>query len=275
MTQLPIYYINLDARPDRRKFMEGQFARLGLVATRIRAIAPVELTPTQRNTYCNPSRRWSMTENQYCCNLSHAKAWQSLLASDQPRALFLEDDAILSASLPRFLEAVAANDLTNDVLRLEVWPEEHKRYCPVEQQVLPDIGLRRSLTRDAGAAGYILTRDAAARLLAHGGLNTILVDSFLFNPFSTPGRQLDVRYTDPALCIQLALVGEVRAEAVGDAGTGYLDHKRERGRYPLAKLARQAENWLRYDIPRAIILLGLWLRGKRWDPAARVAFKPD
>ncbi|WP_425430654.1 glycosyltransferase family 25 protein [Devosia naphthalenivorans] len=35
---LPIYYINLASRPDRREYMDGQLAKLGLRGQRIEAV---------------------------------------------------------------------------------------------------------------------------------------------------------------------------------------------------------------------------------------------
>jgi hypothetical protein len=62
MQQVPVYYINLGARPDRRAFIEDQLAVLGLTGERIEAVSRADLTPEQKQAYCNPRRRWSMTE---------------------------------------------------------------------------------------------------------------------------------------------------------------------------------------------------------------------
>lgn len=53
--QLPVFYINLDSRPDRRQFMEEQFARLSVQVERVsaRTIADV---PTELPGMTIPAR---------------------------------------------------------------------------------------------------------------------------------------------------------------------------------------------------------------------------
>ena len=44
---IPLYYVNLASRPDRREFMDAQFARVGLAATRIEAVTPAATSITR------------------------------------------------------------------------------------------------------------------------------------------------------------------------------------------------------------------------------------
>jgi glycosyl transferase family 25 len=270
---MQITYINLADRTDRRGFMEKQFAALGLVATRLEAMTRADVSEGQRDRYCNPARRWSMTDGQFACNLSHIKAWRALLDSDAPRALILEDDARLSASLPRFLAAIDAQNITVPLIRIESWPTEARRYRAADVNVLPDITLRRCLEQDAGAAGYIVTRQAAARLIAAPELNTMLIDGFLYNPHGPVGRRIEVRQTDPALCIQLWREKSALPEAGGSLGAGLREHKRERKRHPLTKFTRQAEGWLTYDARRVAARIAQ--AGWRDVTEEIIGFRPD
>ena len=45
---MDIYYINLARRTDRRDFMEAQFQKLGLAATRIEAVTPADISEELR-----------------------------------------------------------------------------------------------------------------------------------------------------------------------------------------------------------------------------------
>src|SRR5207249_2273941 len=99
---LPVFYINVASRLDRRRFMEAQFASLGLSAERIEAATPSEISEPDRRAWCDPSRATWMTEGEFACNLSHLRAWALILERGLTHALILEDDAVLSASLPRF-----------------------------------------------------------------------------------------------------------------------------------------------------------------------------
>src|SRR3569833_23496 len=102
---MDIYYINLDGRPDRRAFMEEQFARLGLKATRVRAITPTELTREQLDRHCNPSRGPWLEPGALCCSLSHLEVVRRVAGGSGSPALVLEDDVVISRTLPAFLDA--------------------------------------------------------------------------------------------------------------------------------------------------------------------------
>ncbi len=249
LRQLPIFYINLTSRPDRRAFMERQFGNLGLQAERIKAFTPAQIGAADRRLYCNPDRRRWMTVLEFACNMSHAAAWRRLLASGAGHGLILEDDALLSRSLPRLLEAVEAGTQSPPVIRIETLGGEARRMGPVERHILPDVGLRRCYTRDAGAGGYILTRQAAEFLLRRPEMKVHLVDAVLFNPFSPLAASLDVRYCDPALSIQMSCIGDEGAEAVSDLDAGRDQRRRESSRRPLLKWANKVASWIDYDAP--------------------------
>ena len=250
--QVPIFYINLARRPDRRAFMEDQFNRLGLTAERVEAVTPDDLPHSDRIKYCNPDRRRWMTETEFACNLSHAMAWRRFLDDGSEHALILEDDATLSRSLPSFLGTVrdAAPDIP--VIRIETLGGEARRLGPVEQQIMPHIALRRCFTRDAGAGGYLLTRAAAALLIGRTEMKTELVDAVLFNPFTPLAKILEVRYCDPALSIQKSCTGDKGAGAASDLARSRLEKRREQSRRPIRKWAAKIESWITYDARVAI-----------------------
>lgn len=202
---MQIYYINLARRADRRTFMEDQFSRLGLAATRIEAVTPDELSAEDLDRWCNPARgRWH-TPPELCCSLSHLKATRTLQASEHPYALVLEDDAVLSASLPRFLLAYDAESPPYDLVRIETSLERLR----LKRGAGPDIGgvaICSSYSPTAGAAGYVVSRRAAG--LASAGREMWLKppDQVFFNPYEPLPRRLVVRQTDPGLCIQTYLL---------------------------------------------------------------------
>lgn len=53
--QIPACYINLASRVDRRQFMEEQFARLGIVAERVDAVTPLEVSDARMTTHQHPA----------------------------------------------------------------------------------------------------------------------------------------------------------------------------------------------------------------------------
>jgi GR25 family glycosyltransferase involved in LPS biosynthesis len=248
---IPIFYINMTTRLDRRKLMEAQFERLGISAERIEAATPLEITAQDRDAYCNRKRTNWMAEAEFACNLSHMRVWATFVNRGLERALILEDDAILSASLPRFLEAMEAPGLDLPLVRLETINLE-TRVLPPDYQVLPDIALRPAITRDSGACGYILSRDAARQLLERPEMKTTLVDGVLFNPFIAIARGLDVHYADPALAIQLDRFEKTQSQlSHSDLKQWRVDRYHQWSKRPLLKLMLKIKSWIDYDLQLA------------------------
>jgi hypothetical protein len=90
-----IYYINLDRSTDRRACIEGDMTSLGWTAQRIPAISPTNLHKVVRVTLADTvgHDRWVAQS----VIASHLVAYEALVASGDPWALILEDDADLRA----------------------------------------------------------------------------------------------------------------------------------------------------------------------------------
>lgn len=213
---LPIYFINLESRADRRRFMERQFSSLGLQAIRLEATRSQDIPADLVARYCDSPYGRPMTPATLACNFSHVRTWRQFLASDAAAAVVFEDDALLSNSLPAFLDAWQP-DPAVDIVRLETIGEARSRVrmLPADSHVA-DIELCRTLIRDVGCAGYIISRRCAARLVESPKMMTELADAVLFDPFSRPGSRLAVRQTVPALCIQLCWTDGSAEEARTD-----------------------------------------------------------
>lgn len=197
---LSIYYINLASRPDRRAFMEGQLAALGLSGTRIEAATPADLTPEEISLYCDGNRPRYLRQRELACTKSHERAWQAMIEAGDTRALVLEDDAELSALLPAFLAEIDRHDV--DIVRLEATGPTIRVFPPVATSG-DGIELRPFRSTPVGAAGYILSGKAARHLLGHPAFRLLQTDLVLYNPFDEPGASLTRLQTLPGLCQQL------------------------------------------------------------------------
>jgi glycosyl transferase family 25 len=270
---LDVYCINMASRPDRWQWMESQFRQLGLEATRIEAIVPTDLSAEERDLYCNPMRIWSIVAPLYCAGLSHRRVWERVAEGPANWALVLEDDAILSRSLPTFLKDIDESDARFSLIRIEQFEQRPRHFGPIETTLPSGIALRRARFRDAGSAGYVLSKRTAPRLLAEPSFYREQIDAFLFNPHSRFGRRLDVVYTDPALCIQLEIAGSQRPERKTDISQSYAAHRRQKKANPLHRVARQLVRWIGYDRRRALSRVAEWWRGDNENLVIR--FKPD
>ena len=200
-SRIPIYYINLETRQDRRRFMEEQFAALGLEAQRIEAVTPPEI-PAELARFTSPARyRW-LTRGELACSLSHLKAMEALLAGPASHALILEDDAVLSGYLPRFLDAFTAAPPPFDIVRVETY-DDWLRIHPKVDRTVGEVALRRVFTPPGGTAGYLIARQGAEKVLSGPDVFQGQIDMALFNPFSRLARRVSIRHADPGLCIQI------------------------------------------------------------------------
>lgn len=202
---MQIYYINLDRSSERRVFMEGQFGRLGLSATRIEATAEASLTKEQLARHCDPRHGAWVMPRELCCTLSHIRTLEIFLASTARYALILEDDALLSRSLPRFLSAYESENERFDFCRIETSLEPVRRIDGRDPDIA-GVAISRVFSQSAGTAAYVVSRRAAERLAASPLLLVKPLDNVLGDPYNPVFRGLTVRHADPGLAIQTRLL---------------------------------------------------------------------
>lgn len=183
-----VHYINLDSRPDRDEYMRAQFERLGLSASRLRAITPLELDAA-------PIGPHGLRPADRACIASHKAAWTAFLATGKPFGLVFEDDAVLSPRLPAFLAALDMGDL--DLLRIEV--AKRIRILPAIAHY-DGVAIHPFRSTLIGSCGYVISRGGAEYCLEN--LIETPVDVGLFSSFHQPGRGVRSAVTSPGLCTQ-------------------------------------------------------------------------
>ncbi|WP_055045271.1 glycosyltransferase family 25 protein [Devosia sp. A16] len=200
--QLPVYYINLASRTDRRQFMETQFARLGIAAERIDAVTTAEVGETRMAPHTDPRNPWAMTQVEVACVMSHEKAWRRMLDNAQPFALILEDDAVLGDGLPAFLDPALSRDLRIDLLKLETM-YERVRLGRAVRQVAGRFGIHQLLASHMGGAAYVISTAMARRALADPALRRMSVDRYLFSRGGPVIPARGLYQANPAPVVQL------------------------------------------------------------------------
>jgi glycosyl transferase family 25 len=169
---LPILYINLERDRVRRSRMHAQFQRLGLQAVRLPGTLWTGLPETrQQELYSGALNRRlyfaPLVTNEKGCYASHIDAWRWLLDSTHRAAVILEDDVVLAEDFARVIGAIEALDASWDMIKLfgrDDGPARWKvrRECPLTE----GYTLTRFRRVPCLASGYVLSRDAAARLLS-------------------------------------------------------------------------------------------------------------
>lgn len=262
------FYINLARRPDRRAFMEDQFSRLGLAATRIEAVIPADLTDTQRAQILRMESGVRETGG-YCVSLSHLAAMRAFLATRAAFALIFEDDAVISPSLPRFIAALEANPPSLDLLRIET--SGRRIRLKSSESAIAGFSICRAFSWEAGRAGYIVSRSGAEALVVAPEMLGKPHDESMFDPYEPLPRRLTVRQLDPALCIQEHILNKAPAPRFAS------DLDRREGEVPYAplwlKLWRRTALGFRRDI--VIAAQKAWHQYVGGALKRRVEFKAD
>lgn len=155
------YIINLDAAPERWSFIETVFAKTQIGLCRVPAI--------DGNTLCSPDGVYSESRYRWFhgretnnlelgCYLSHLKALETFLSTDEEFAIIGEDDIVINQDLEAVLAKALRYSRFWNVLRLTGLSQGR----PVK--VLKLIGeyyLGVNLGRVKGSGAYVVDRTAA------------------------------------------------------------------------------------------------------------------
>lgn len=213
MQTIPVYYINLASRPDRRAFMERQFGRLGIAAERIEAVRMDEVPRELLDWHGTTHSLWRLAAGDLACGLSHQRSWSRLLDSGAPAALVLEDDVQIATPVLDFLDPGVPAQLGADLLKLETFRSPVKLGSAAARVGATE--LRELCSSQMGGAAYVLTRDAARRSLASPLRNQMGIDRFLFGRGGYHLLRSRVLQAIPSPCIQLDKLDA--ADSIGES----------------------------------------------------------
>lgn len=195
------YYINLASRPDRRDAIEQKLSRLGIACERVEAVLFKDLSQGLQARYAEVSPGTRLGEREFATTVSHSDAYRRFLVTSERYALILEDDIVLSPSLPGLLAALENTERSIDLLRLETFGNPQQlSTMPLEK--LGGYGLHTMHGWAWGAAAYVVSREAARRLCEHPRTLAGVIDRVLYRPNHTHIEPLVRRQLVPALAIQ-------------------------------------------------------------------------
>lgn len=217
-----ILIINLKTSKNRLEFQKKQFEKLGLHFDVLEAFSVADLSEQQ---YQDLGFGWQrpLRKVEVACFLSHQKAWEEVLKSNQP-CLILEDDAVLALNTKEILKAIEHHQIQDiDLINLEVRSRK-KIISRTPVFTLDDVQLKLyGLYQDrTGAAGYILYPSGAQKLLNRLAKTApAIADGFIFSAY-----ELQCLQAEPAAIIQedqLAAYGLIAQEGF-DSTIGRSEH---------------------------------------------------
>lgn len=107
------YLINLDRNPERLEFMRGQLDRLGIAFERFPAVWGKGLSEAERKEGFSRTRSFiaagkRLSDAEIGVAMSHVGCYRRMVDADEPYALVLEDDVVLSDGFCGALSRVEA-----------------------------------------------------------------------------------------------------------------------------------------------------------------------
>jgi glycosyl transferase family 25 len=167
---------------DRRALMEREFDAAALKPNFFPAIYYRDMSYDYLLEYCLPTGPWGRTQpGHMATTISHMKVWERFLETDLPYCAVFEDDVFVAPDLGRLLNDMSWWPEDADIVKLEARRRDGKPVLLGKSEIEAcGRKVRRLLSRHMGAAGYVITRTAAKKLIAAQPYDMV-IDHILFN----------------------------------------------------------------------------------------------
>jgi glycosyl transferase, family 25 len=219
---IPIYCINLARRPDRWAHMIKQATAIGIDLIRVEGIDARDLPPEMLpSPDLGPQMNSTMLPGDMGCSLTHLKLWKTIADGDDPVAIILEDDCVVS---PGLVALLGGEWIPADAKIIKLETTGHQTQIGPEHPIgIDGRALARLRKRHPGTSGLLLTRDAARSLLTRVHQFRDPVDQVLFNERSPVCRYLAPYQMTPAPIVQGANHDGTRAQSWAESSIRILD----------------------------------------------------
>jgi glycosyl transferase, family 25 len=243
--KLYIEMLNIKRAKDRKALMSEQLKSKNIDANFFEGIDFKETDKKVLEENCLGFGPWGeIQDREMACTASHAKAWKRFLESDSDICLIMEDDIYISEELEKWLNDLSWWPTEAEIIKLECWVEKinGKGKILLENPGKSHLNrkVKKLLTRHMGAAGYLLTRRAAEKLIKSVPLNMV-ADHILFNMNASKiAKNMEIYQVIPALIIQgnepknsNSYTGN-RNTKLKVTGMKWLSQELKRGRYEIS-----------------------------------------
>lgn len=205
--KIPGHYINLDRADKRAAHMESEITRLGLPIQRLAAVDGTTLDREQMDAIPKPaSGMHVLSAPEVGCLLSHRNAWEKIATGDSPFGAVFEDDLTFADYSAVLLNDDAWIPDGADIVKIETTSRK-ALLSPPFLEIGDDRQLAHLSSLHLGAGGYIVSRQAAADLVARSEKIGLPVDYILFDRTYMAHADISIWQLFPAICVQ-----QVRAD---------------------------------------------------------------
>ncbi len=176
-----VFYINLDRVPERRVFMEAQFAKAGVLnPNRFSAVDARQHEALAGNGYLpGVGSRWGLKQSEIACFESHRAVWQSVVDQDLQAAAVFEDDVEMSSDLGRVVDALLHGASAFDFVKMDYSPRSLRFGAKTE---IGGIAVRSMVEMAPSAAAYVVSNEGCRKLLGWSTQYSDHLDDFVSIP---------------------------------------------------------------------------------------------
>lgn len=190
--------INLDRSVDRLAHVQAGFTRIGIPFERVAGVdasagSPVVAPP--------------LTPAEVCCFLSHRICWQMIADGDDRYGAIFEDDVVFAHDAGTMLADDGWVPRDADVVKFETYFVK-VRLGRWNTALDNGYSLARLIGEHMGAAGYLISREAAQKLLKGTRRLKGAVDDALFKPTLMTCSRNTIYQVMPAICAQAQFLWE-------------------------------------------------------------------
>lgn len=165
----PTYIINLADNVQRMRTCAAELDAAGVPWTRLEAVNGWRMSEAEVAEVYDAARnaqaaKHPLVRPEIGCYLSHVEAWRRIAAGDAPGGVVLEDDFRVTGDLAGTLAALARDARPNgwDIVKLYAIRSPGRILAP--RQIAPGLVLGTPYRVPSTTLGYVITREAAARL---------------------------------------------------------------------------------------------------------------
>lgn len=180
-SQYPCFVITLEHSKERRETISSRLGELGI---------PFEFHPgvdgRKIDLLANPGySKWKrrmffgrdLSNGEFGCILAHKSIYEHIVKNNIGTALILEDDAILCDELPDVISALARNPESWDLVRFLGREKNYRASRKIARLPGTQSDLARPHCTPGGAYGYVISNQAARRLLSMMEKNWLPIDT--------------------------------------------------------------------------------------------------
>lgn len=205
-----ILLVNLERAPERLLEMREEYARAELDFERLDAVDAKkfksEVIQKQRQPVSD-RQYWlmDMSDGEIACYLSHKKAWEQLLESDEEWAYVAEDDARFIHDAKRLFADLSWIPEGTGIVQMSAYFENRPiKYQGTPVQIDSTFKLVKAMEyrlSGGGTQGYLINREMATRLLEEFPFINAPIDDMLFYHASPVREMTNVLFLCPPISI--------------------------------------------------------------------------